>query len=289
MFFRALLIALIALCGLNPRLLNAATGTSLAIIAAGVQQQEDGAFVTTDYSFFPGDFVYFTFQIAGYGSTSNDDTGTRSINLAYEVTPEDGGGNPLAKPEKGSIQTTLGPQDKNWTPKRRASFLMPSFLAAGTFHVHVAVKDLIAHAQTEANFPFHIGGVKIAKSATIAVQNFAFLRKPNDRQALQVPAYSPGDTVFARFDISGFRYGPGNEYHVAYGLTVARPDGQTFLKQPTAAEVQDKSFYPAQFVPGSINITTPVKSLKGAYVLTLTVRDVLANQTTEVKQAFSIE
>ena len=263
--------------------------SALAILGAGVQSSEDGPFVSKDYQFFPGDFVYFTFQVAGYKAKSNDQDETRKIALSWDVTPEDANGLPLTKADKGTVDTTLNPEDKNWTPKRRTSFLIPSFVGAATFHIHVQVKDSIAGTGTSADFPFQIGGVKINPSPTITVENFGFLRKQNDRQALQVAAFSPGDTVFGRFDIVGFHYGPGNRYHVAYGLTVHRPDGKVFLDQPKAAQVQEASFYPAQFVPGNITVTTPPNTAKGEYILTLTVRDLVSNQSFETKQIFSIE
>jgi hypothetical protein len=183
----------------------------------------------------------------------------------------------------------LSPEDKNWTPKRRASFLLPSFVAAGKFQIRAVVKDQLAASEISRDFPFQIGGLAIQPSPTVTIENFGFLRTPNDQKSLAVPAFSPGDTVFGRFDIVGFHYAPGNQYHVAYGLTVLRPNGKTFLSQPNAAELSESSFYPAQFIPGTIRITTPPNSAKGEYVLTLTVRDLISNQTFESKQAFSIE
>lgn len=273
---------------LSPWICPAADNT-LAIVGAGVQQSEDGPFVGHDYQFLPGDFVYFTFQIAGYKAKSNDQDDSRKISLVYEITPEDEKSVPLIATDKGIIDSTLSPEDKNWTPKRRASFVIPSFVAAGQFHVHVLVKDLLAKTEISRDFPFQIGGLKIQPSGSITIENFGFLRSQNDQKSLSVPAFSPGDTVFGRFDIVGFRYAPGNRYHVAYGLTVLRPDGKPFLNQPKAAELNDAGFYPAQFMPGNINITTPPDSMKGEYVLTLTVRDLVANQMYESKQAFSIE
>lgn len=274
---------------LCPIRMCSAKENNLAILAAGVQQMEDGPFVASDYLFLPGDLVYFTFQIAGYQAKSNEQDESRKISLVYELRPEDGKGVPLTAPDKGTIETTLNPEDKNWTPKRRASFLIPSFVAAGQFHIHVVVRDLFAATEQSRDFPFQIGGVQVQPSSTITIENFGFLRSPNDKQPLQIPAFSAGDTIFGSFEIVGFQYGQGNQYHVAYGLTVVRPDGKPFLDEPKAAEVREAGFYPAQFVPGTINVTTPADSLKGAYVLTLTVRDLVSNQTFETKQVFSIE
>ncbi len=266
-----------------------AAETSLAIIGSGVQQAEDAPFVSPDYHFLPGDFVYFTFQVAGFGVKSDDSGDTRQISLMYEITPEDAIGVPLAASEKGSIETFLQPEDKNWTPKRRAHFLLPSFTAAGEYKMHVAVKDLIANTEVARDLPFKIGGVKIQSSPSVAVENYHFYRGEDDRQPLDIPAYSPGDSVYARFDMVGYKLGPGNEYHLAYGLSVLRPDGKPFIEQANAAELQESSFYPAQFVPGNINLITPRTAPRGMYVLILTVRDLNSNETYQTKQAFSIE
>lgn len=266
-----------------------AAGSSLAIIDAGVQQSEDAPFVPPDYRFLPGDFVYFTFQVAGFSIKSNDANEVRRIALAYEVTPEDLNGFALTQPNSGTVQVELNPEDKNWMPKRRASFLLPSFLAAGEFRIHVAVKDLFANSEASKDFLFRIGGVKVQPSNTITVQDFHFLRQENDRQPLEVPAYRPGDAIYAIFEMVGYKIGPENQYHVAYGLTVLRPDGKPFLDQPKAADFQKSSFYPAQFVPGNFSVTTSADTSRGEYIIILTVRDLIGNQTYQTKQAFSIE
>ncbi len=263
--------------------------SSLAIIDAGVQQSEDAPFVSNAYQFLPGDYLYFTFQVAGFKVESEDRDETRKIALSYDVIPEDSNRIALCQPASDKIEAELNPEDKDWLPKRRASFLLPAFVAAGEFHIHVVVKDLVANDETSRDFPFRIGGVRIQPSSTITAQNFRFLRNENDQQALQVPAYSPGDTIYARFEMAGYKIGPQNEYNLAYGLTVLRPDGKPFVEQPKAAELKASSFYPAQFVPGTINLETSSDTPRGEYIIVLTVRDLIGNKTFETKQAFSIE
>jgi hypothetical protein len=195
----------------------------------------------------------------------------------------------LTEPNSGTVHVELNPEDKNWMPKRRVSFFLPSFVAAGEFRIHVAVKDLFGNRQASKDVPFRIGGVKIQPSSTITVQDFRFLRKEGDRVPLEVPAYRPGDTVYTSFEMAGYKIGPRNQYHVAYGLTVLRPDGKPFVQQPNAAEFEKSSFYAAQFVPGNFSVTTSADTARGEYILILTVRDVLANQTYQIKESFSIE
>lgn len=262
---------------------------SLAIVQAGVEHAEDAPFVTSDYRFLPGDYLYFTFQIAGFAVASEDRDEVRKISLSYEVTAEDSAGLALAPPAGGEIRTELNPEDKNWMPKRRASFLLPSFIAAGDYRVHVTVKDLVAKSEASRDLPFHVGGVQIQPSGAITIENFHFLRHENDTAPLEVAAYEPGDKIFARFVMVGYRLAPGNHYRVSYGLAVFRPDGKPFLDQPKAAELQADSFYPAQFIPGVVALTTASNMPRGEYVMVVTARDLISGGSYTSKQAFSIE
>jgi hypothetical protein len=277
----------------NPTLLSAQeeapVQSKLAIVAAGVAASEDAPFVAANYKFLPGDYVYFSFQIAGFAIASFERNEVHKISLRYSVVPQDMSGVPLTEAVTDSIQAEVNPEDKNWTPKRRASFLLPSYLATGTFRVHVTVKDLIAKTEVAKDYPFQIGGVEITPSASVEVEHFQFFRREDDREPLDVPAYSPGDTVFARFDMAGFKLGPGNSYALEYGLSVMQPNGKTFLDAPHAAELKASSFYPAQFLPGTLRITTAPNSAKGGYVLKLTVHDLIGNKTYETAKSFSIE
>lgn len=261
----------------------------LAIVEAGVEASEDAPFASASYEFLPGDYLYFTFQIAGFSIQSLNRNEVRKISLTYQVTPEDAHGTPLTEPVSDSIQDELSNEDKNWTPKRRASFLLPSYVSSGEFHVHLVARDLVGKTEVARDYPFRIGGVSIEPSDSVNVQHFAFLRRESDREALEIPAYSPGDTVFARFDMAGFKLASGNTYELEYGLSVIQPSGKPFLDAPRAAELKSTSFYPAQYLPGVIRINTPATSAKGEYVLTLVVRDLVANTKYETKKSFSIE
>lgn len=268
-----------------------ATGenSSLAIVRAGVQQAEDAPFVPNDYQFYPGDYIYFTFEVSGFGIRSNADGTTRSMSLSYQVTPEDMRGVPLSAPSSGVIVDELAPEDKNWTPKRRASFLLPSDIAAGEFRIHLVVKDAIAKTEVERDVPFRIGGTAIVPASTLTVEGFQFFREQNDRKPLDLPAYGRGDSVFMRFDMVGFRNGPQNQYHLRYGVKVLSPDGRVYLDQPNAAEIAESNFYPAQFVRASFRLDTSAKAELGQYTILLTVEDLVAHQTYEAKQAFTLE
>jgi hypothetical protein len=271
-----------------PTLLKA--DESLAVIGAGVQSSEDAPFVQPDYRFQPGEFVYTTFQIAGFQAEGGaSDEKPRKVSMTYAVTAEDANGVALCPSVTDKIQEELNAEDKNWTPKRRASFLIPSFVAAGDFQIHIAVRDLIGKTETSKLVPFKIGGVTVLNPEALSVQNFQFFRRENDRNAVEVPAYNPGDSVFVRFIITGFKVGEKNAYDVSYQLLVTRPDGKPYLDRPDAAELASESFYPARYLPGEFALTTSRDSPKGTYIILLRVRDKVANASKEIRFPFTIE
>jgi hypothetical protein len=268
---------------------NSAAESSLAIVNAGVQQSEDAPFVNDDYRFLPGDYVYVSFQITGFGVKGDEDKDSRQMSLSYEISAADAHNVLLAKPVTGEIKNELAPEDKNWSPKRRASFLLPSFLAAGECHIHFAARDLIAGSETSKDVPFRMGGVKIEPSNSVTVEHFRFLREEDAHEAVEVPAYRPGDTVYTSFDLAGYAMGEGNRYRLTYDVAVLRPDGKPFFEKQNAAELESSSFYPPAYVPATLNIITSPTSPRGQYVILLRVRDLIGKGTYEIKQGFSLE
>jgi hypothetical protein len=219
----------------------------------------------------------------------NEKTEVKSLSLEYEVTPQDANHVALTAPVKGVITGDLSKEDKNWIPLRRTSFLLPSFVAAGNYSIHIVVKDMVSKTEAAHEYPFQIGGVQVSHADSIEADDFQFLRNQDDSAALELPAYAPGDTVFARFEMVGFKYEADNKYKLSYGLKVLRPDGKSFLDAPNAAQISSESFYPAPYVPGDLQITTPKNAARGTYQLTLTVRDLVGNQSFDVKRTFTIE
>jgi hypothetical protein len=260
---------------------------SLAIVQAGIQTSEDAPFAPKNYEFLPGEYLHFTFTISGYQTEKIADT--IRLHLQYVVDVEDTSGAQLAPPESGTIQDELHPQDSDWLPKRRLSFQLPSQVAAGSFTLQVTVKDLVAKTEIKKTFSFRIGGRKLQPSDTLDVQNFHFYRNENDKEPLEVVAYRPGDTIWARYDIVGFKTDAKHAYKVDYALTVYRPDGTVFLSAPKAGEQASADFYAAQFIPGVLNLTTTTDTPHAEYTIVLTVQDEIGKQTFEHRYPFRLE
>jgi hypothetical protein len=276
---------LLALVLVAPLVLRAAPAEKkLAIVATAFAQIDDGPAAAHDDQFVPGETLFFRCQVEGYKKSE-----TNEIQLGYQVEAEDARGVKLLLPEKGLVKTTLSPEDKNWLPKIRYTVVIPPLAETGEYHVTVTVKDELAGSSAETRAVFLVHGRDVAPSDTLAVRNFRFYRGENDDKALEVPAYRPGDSLWGRFDMTGYKIGDKNLFDIGYGLVVLRADGSVAYSQPEAANSKEAPFYPQRYQPGELSLNMPKDIAKGEYTIVLTVHDNLGQQTCEAREKFSIE
>jgi hypothetical protein len=252
-----------------------------------LSQSEDGVPVPTDSRFAPGDVVFFSCQVAGYTKLPKEDNFV--VDLAYTIEVRDSKGLLIIPVETGKVASTLTSEDKKWLPKIRHTIALPPLADTDRFQVTVKVKDNLVNASGEATIPLLVEGREVAASDTLTVRNFRFLRTEEDKDPLQVPAYRPGDTVWARFDMTGYKLGEGNSFDVDYGLKVFRPTGEVTYDQPKAAEEKNQSFYPQRHTPGVLSLTLPADLKRGEYTVLLIVHDNMGSQTYETRQKFAVE
>jgi hypothetical protein len=276
-----------ALSGLS--LIGAEAQPQLAIVGAGVEQAEDAPVVSSDFTFLPGDYVYFSFQVSGFKTSGGEYAAGRRLSLTYQVALLDQAGAVLEQQQIDRIGEEITPQDKNWAPKRRASFLLPPFIAAGTYQIRLTVHDEYGKADVSRDFPFHVGGRNIEPASSLSIQNFRFLRDERDAHPLETPDYRAGSTVWARFDMTGFKTGARNAVHLQYGVSVLRPDGSVIFTQPEAANEAMESDYHPQFIPGVLSVTTTPTLARGEYTMVVSVHDLLGKQDQTSNYKFRIE
>jgi hypothetical protein len=256
----------------------------LAIVAAAFAQSDDGPAAAHDDQFIPGETLFFRCQVEGYKRNEKNE-----IQLGYQVEAADSHGVPLLVSEKGAVTTTLSPEDKNWMPKIRYTVVVPPLADTGEYHVTVTVKDELSGASAEARAIFLVHGHDVAPSEKLAVRNFRFFRGENDDKPIQTAAYRPGDALWARFDMTGYKIAEKNLFDIGYGLVVLRADGSVAYSQPEAATSKEAPYYPQHYQPGELSLNMPKDIAKGEYTIVLTVRDNLGQQTCETRETFSIE
>ncbi len=256
----------------------------LRIVKPALRQYEDGPVMAANQTFGPGETVFFTFQIQGYKVSAE-----RRTDLHCVIDVLDPGGVKIVETMEKDIQSGLSEEDKDWMPIVRHTFMIPPITLPGAYKIAVKVDDRLAKRATTADLTVSVRGRNVEASDKLVARNFRFLRSEDDFNPLRDPSYRAGDTVWARFDIVGYKFGARNAINVEYGIAVATTEDKVLFSQPQAAVEQKESFYPQKYVPGLISVTTQKNTPRGEYVLILTLRDQTGNQTAEEKHNFRLE
>ena len=260
------------------------SAASLAIVNAAVHESEGGPVANSSTQFVAGETVYLDFQLTGYHVSPD-----QKIKLSVHIDAFDPKGVLVVESIDTVLDTVVSPQDKDWKPKVRQSIVLPPIVPSGEFHIKAAVEDDVSHDKAAADIAFHVTAPQVEASPELTLRNFNFYRGEDDPAPLPVAAYRPGDALFARFDITGFRYGDRNTVNVSYGVSVLTSAGKVLYTQPEAAVENSFSFYPKPYVPGAMNLSLQKNMPLGEYTLVVNARDLVGKQTCEVKKTFRLE
>jgi hypothetical protein len=255
----------------------------LSVVNAAIRQMENGAPLPQGFTYTPGEILFFSFQVAGYEAADD------KVHISYEIDAVDPKGVRIMEPIKGDIEATLAPQDKNWKPKVHPEIPLPPLAGSGTYKFVVHVTDDIGKKEASTELPFAVRGHEVEASDTLVLRNFRFFRSEEEPNPLANPVFRRGDAVWARFDITGYKFGDGNMVEVAYGIAVLNADGKVLYSQDQAAIEQGGSFYPKRYVPGQMSITTQSNMRPGDYYIVVKVEDRVGGQKYEAKEKFTVE
>jgi hypothetical protein len=270
--------------GLLACALIAATTTPLAVVKPTVSDRDGGAAVPSSFVHDPGETMFFSFQVEGFTVSTGD-----RVHLTYKIDAFDPHGVHLQEPVSSEVEETMAPEDKNWKPTIRQEVVIPPLAESGTFKIVVAVTDVVAKATATKEVPFEVHGRKVDPSETLAIRNVRFYRGEEDKGALAKAAYRRGETVWARFDIIGFKYGEANAIDVGYDVAVIAAGGKVVYTQPQAGADRSQSYYPKRYVPAVFSLATKSDTRPGEYTVAITAHDGVGNQTGEARHSFTIE
>lgn len=270
--------------------LASAADKPLAIVHPVFSISEDGPPEASDENFVPGETIYFICQAEGYRKLDKpDDFGKQNVSLKFQIEVRDKSGVLLKPVQEGKIETTVTQEDKDWKPKLHETIVVPPLADTGEYVVVVKVSDELAKTAEEKRAVFHIKGRDVAPSDTLTVRNFRFLRNEDEDRPLVVAAYRSGDSVWAKFDMTGYKFGEKNQVDIEYGLTVLREDGSVAYSEPQAANQKIQTYYPQRYQPGELNLNLAKDQPLGKYTVVLTVHDNLGQQMYEMRETFSVE
>ncbi len=260
---------------------SAPPARQLKIVRPLLHQYDGGPPLASGFQFLIGDAIFLTFQIAGYQVSDES-----KVDLSYTVAAMDPDGVPFVETVHGKIATQVSPEDKDWMPLVNESAAIPPLAWGGTYRLKLAVEDNLSKRTAKTEIEISVRGRNIEPSQTLTVRNFRFLRTEEDADPLLDAVYHPGDSVWIRFDFTGFRYGPKNHIHVEYGVALVDASGKALFSQPQAASEDEDAFYPKRYLSGALSLNLEKKIQPGPYVVVLTLRDYAGDRTQATRHEF---
>ena len=263
-----------------------AVNGQLAIVQPVAAQYDGGPATPAGFAFASGESIFLSFDIAGFKAEGDEDL---KLNVSWECQAFDAAGLAMTAVLKGDVKVDLAPEDKKWRPRVRAELVLPQAMASGAAEIRISAADHVGGGKAALLVPFRTRGLDLGGGDKLRALRFRFVRTEQSNAALAVPAYAPGDTVWGRFEIAGYKLGDGNTYQVSYGLEVFRANGESLYRQEEAASETGKSFYPRRYVTGTLSLELTKDLAPGEYSILLRVRDGAGNRESESRHSFRVE
>jgi len=237
--------------------------------------------IANDSVFAPGETVNVAFNLKGYSESE-----TYRMKVSWKVSTTGPAKLPFAPGSDGLFDVELAPEDEVWEPLVRYEAQLPYHLPAGTYGIHVEAKDELSGATAEGTLDVHVAGSPVVQSAVLSVQNFTFSLTAGGTP-LRQSVFRPGATIFASFDITGYKLGENNSYELSSHLELLNAEGAEAYSFNPASE-KGSSFYPQLSVPASLRFDLDPTIEPGLYTLVLTVTDVVGQQSLSSQETFEV-
>ena len=255
----------------------------LSIVQAILHDRRESAPpILPDYKYVAGELMFFSFRVGGY-KVKND-----RVDLRWQLIATDPEGLLLWEPLNGVFREEVSHNDENWLPRVQQTLALPGQLPPGRYKLQIRVADEIGGATAERLLQFEVGGRPVPAPEKFTILNTAFYRTADDRAPLNPPVYKPGDAVFARFDLAGYKLGEKNLFDVEYGLRVLRPSGKEMFAEPRAASESNAPYYPMRVMRGGLSINLTPDLTPGEYTIVILAKDNVGNQTVEESVRFTV-
>jgi hypothetical protein len=262
----------------------AQTPAALKVTHAVVSESEDGPAFAKGAVFLPGDILFFSFQVENYRMGL-----TGKVQITGHVQAFDPAGTPIIHRDEELIGTTVSEEDKDWKPKLRLQIQMPSIAPPGNYTIRFEALDQQSHQTATDEIAFPVGGKGVERSPALAIRNPGFYRAAEDLGPLKIAAYRPGDMLWVRFDIAGYRYGEQNSIDTGYDVEVLSPSGKQMFAEENAAVEKSQAFYPQPWIPATFNLSLDAKTTPGTYTVVITAHDAVGNQMAVERAEFKVE
>lgn len=283
-FSVAVIASLALLCAQTTRPKAAPANTPLSTASPIVSQFEDGAGLEGGQKFVVGESGFFRFSVANFKTS---DSG--KVQLSGHMQVFDPRGVPIAPTDDLNIATGLSDEDKDWRPRFHFQFQIPAIAPPGVYKIHFDVTDEQSHQMASGDTTFGVDGRNVPPSDTLVIRHITFYRNADDEVPLSIIAYRPGDMIWIRFDITGYKHGEQNAIDVSYDVAVTDANGKQLFAQENAAMEKSQAFYPQPWVPGSFSLTLQPDTALAVYTVSITAHDPIGKQMAVEKAEFRVE
>jgi len=256
----------------------------LAIVQPVISQMEEGAASPAGFYYTPGEVLFFSCRVAHYAKTAD-----LKVSIAYSVEAFDPAGVQLTETYKNEFNDEVTIEDKDWMPRIQTQVMIPPLAGSGNYKIVVKAEDLQAKTTAQIEVPFEIRGRVVEPSDKVIVRNFHFYHDEGGKEPAEKAVYHAGQTMWTRFDVIGYQYGPGNKIDVSYVASIMLPDGKVVWTQPEPAAEQSQSFYPKRYISGEFSIDLKAGVKPGSYIVGVLVKDAVGKQSYESRQQFTVE
>jgi len=257
---------------------------ALGVVKPVIAQSDGGDALPAAFKHVAGETLFFSCNISGFTKTPE-----AQINLTYSVQAFDPKGVPVAEIYKGVSKEEVGPQDKNWLPKIETQIVLPEILRPGSYKIVVKVDDLIAKTSADLTVPFEVNGRDVSSSPALLAKGFQWYHNEDELRPMSQAVYHPGDNMFMKFEITGYKYGENNKVDVSYVASLVLENGKTIWTQPEPATEQSEAYYPKPYVMGEFGISLNKDFKPGTYTMAVAVKDAIGKQTCEGKFQFVVQ
>jgi hypothetical protein len=155
--------------------------------------------------------------------------------------------------------------------------------------IKFSVTDKYTGHTATAELPFETRSNLPKLSGAFEIVGAGVFRSDSDQEPLKTLVFRPGQAMWVRFLIAGYRVREGNEYDLNYGVTVRGTNGRTVLNIPDAAAESNPSSYRRAYVPALASLQLEPTIKPGTYTLLLTARDAVGKQEAKLELPFRIE
>lgn len=236
---------------------------------------------TVGSTFEPGKEAFLQFRLGPVASNKQGHVDTQ-VNFVVK----DSQGRPLLEPVLLELKEPF-PGGGNGRGELPINFKLrlPAYVEGGDYIIEVVAIDRLGKQEIQDKIPFQVKGPKIPKGASLGVQDYRFRGEEGVKAE---PDYRPGETVYSKFNVLGFKLGEKNDVKLRLSLLVLDQKGQILLDRPNLLSIAEGFFYPPSYFPVNTRVNLAPGASAGNYTLNYSLHDEVAGTQMKFEKEFRV-